>query len=68
LKDIAQANEHHRKSAVLIDGICLSKIFGDPEILNVCVEVFKDCETVICCRVTPKQKAEVVRLMKERLN
>jgi magnesium-transporting ATPase (P-type) len=54
LKDIAYANQNHKKSAVLIDGVCLSKIFGNPDILNTCVEIFKDCETVICCRVTPK--------------
>lgn len=24
----------------------------------------KDCEAVICCRVTPKQKADVVRMIK----
>jgi len=26
------------------------------------------CESVICCRVSPKQKADVVRLVKENLN
>ena len=28
----------------------------------------KDCESIVCCRVTPKQKADVVRLIKDRLN
>lgn len=28
----------------------------------------KDCESVVCCRVTPKQKADVVKLIKDRLN
>lgn len=26
------------------------------------------CESVICCRVTPKQKAQVVKLIKDNLN
>ncbi len=26
------------------------------------------CESVVCCRVTPRQKALVVRLIKESLN
>lgn len=32
------------------------------------VNMLKDCEAVICCRVTPKQKAEVVRLIKNSMN
>ena len=29
--------------------------------------VMTKCESVICCRVTPKQKADVVRLVKNNL-
>ena len=32
------------------------------------MEIVQYCETVICCRVTPKQKAEVVALIKKKLN
>lgn len=32
------------------------------------LHISKNCETVICCRVTPKQKADVVRLIKSNLN
>ena len=31
------------------------------------VSIAKECESVICCRVTPKQKAEVVRLIKNSM-
>ena len=31
------------------------------------VTLSKSCDSVICCRVTPKQKAEVVRLIKNNL-
>lgn len=30
--------------------------------------MLKQCEAVICCRVTPKQKADVVRLIKNSMN
>ena len=32
------------------------------------INMLKDCEAVICCRVTPKQKADVVRLIKNSMN
>lgn len=31
------------------------------------IDIIQFCETVICCRVTPKQKAQVVALIKKRL-
>ena len=31
-------------------------------------EVSKECESVVCCRVNPKQKADVVRLIKDNLH
>ena len=32
------------------------------------MDLAKDCDSVVCCRVNPKQKAEVVRLIKNNLN
>ena len=32
------------------------------------LDISKKCEAVLCCRVTPKQKAEVVRLIKNNLS
>ena len=32
------------------------------------VEMAQNCESVVCCRVTPKQKAQVVKLIKDSLN
>jgi phospholipid-transporting ATPase len=29
------------------------------------VQLSSECESVVCCRVTPKQKAEVVRTIKK---
>jgi phospholipid-transporting ATPase len=31
------------------------------------VKMAKSCESVVCCRVTPKQKAQVVKLIKTEL-
>ena len=32
------------------------------------INMLKECEAVICCRVTPKQKADVVRLIKNSMS
>lgn len=42
-------------------------VFKSPEMTLSFLEIIKCCETVICCRVTPKQKAEVVALIKKHL-
>lgn len=31
-------------------------------------ELAKHCDTVVCCRLLPLQKADVVQLVKEKLN
>jgi phospholipid-transporting ATPase len=32
------------------------------------ISMAQHCESVVCCRVTPKQKAQVVKLIKNSLN
>ena len=41
---------------------------GNDDLKEKFLHISKSCEAVICCRVTPKQKAEVVRLIKNSLN
>ena len=41
---------------------------GNEDLKEKFLHISKSCEAVICCRVTPKQKAEVVRLIKNSLN
>eukprot|EP01017_Pseudomicrothorax_dubius_P049053 TRINITY_DN9054_c0_g1_i2.p1 TRINITY_DN9054_c0_g1~~TRINITY_DN9054_c0_g1_i2.p1 ORF type:complete len:531 (+),score=99.30 TRINITY_DN9054_c0_g1_i2:502-2094(+) len=58
--------EQGRKKAYLIEGEALGVIFADPVLTTSFLEVASSCEAVVCCRVTPKQKAEVVRQVKTR--
>jgi magnesium-transporting ATPase (P-type) len=51
----------------IVDGIALEFIMEDFERAMMYLAVLKDCESVICCRVTPNQKAQVVRLVKKYL-
>jgi len=49
--------------ALVIDGKCL-EISLEPSNSTDFVDIAKVCKTVVCCRVTPKQKGAVVRLIK----
>jgi phospholipid-transporting ATPase len=62
LKNCLEERKKHKKVTLVIDGTSLVyalSIHGD-----LFLEVGKQCETVICCRADPLQKALVVRLMK----
>jgi phospholipid-translocating ATPase len=51
---------------LVIDGRCLEealKAQNDESFVDIC----KVCRTVLCCRVSPKQKGAVVRLMKKHV-
>ncbi len=56
-----------RKVAVIIDGTALNFVLANIERSLMYLAVLKKCESVICCRVTPKQKASVVQLVKHYL-
>lgn len=56
------------KVALIIDGAALSMVFHeDPTVRKKFVLLGKQCKSVICCRVSPAQKAEVVTVVKENL-
>lgn len=55
---------NNRKKAFLIEGDALAIIIADSDLKEKFIHISKNCEAVICCRVTPKQKADVVRLIK----
>lgn len=56
--------EEGRPVAVIIDGTALEFVLKNFERCLMYLALLKDCESVICCRVTPKQKAAVVKVVK----
>ena len=52
------------KRAIIIDADALSFLVANPDSLKCFIVVAKTCNAVICSRVSPAQKAEVVRLIK----
>eukprot|EP01132_Coremiostelium_polycephalum_P003717 gene3717-4630_t len=51
--------------AIIIDGTTL-QLALEPELRYYFLQVAKTCESVVCCRCSPSQKAKVVNLMAER--
>ena len=57
-------NQHLLKFGILVDEKALLTITNNEEIANIFLEVAKEAVAVICCRVSPLQKSQVVKLMK----
>jgi magnesium-transporting ATPase (P-type) len=53
-----------QKFGILVDEKALLTITNNEEIANIFLEVAKEAVAVICCRVSPLQKSQVVKLMK----
>jgi len=63
-----QENEKLRKEfkerGLLVEANSLRIVLANPEYRKNFLKIAKSCEAVICCRVSPSQKADVVRLIK----
>lgn len=53
--------------AVVIDGETLTHALDDP-LKPMFLELTTQCDTVVCCRVSPSQKAMTVKLVKDGKN
>jgi magnesium-transporting ATPase (P-type) len=53
------------KRGIIIEATALKKILSDQEMTNHFIKISKTCEAVVCCRVSPGQKAEVIKLIKQ---
>ncbi|XP_023761317.1 phospholipid-transporting ATPase 3 [Lactuca sativa] len=52
-----------QKLALLIDGKCLMYAL-DPSLRSILLNLSLNCNSVVCCRVSPLQKAQVTRLVR----
>ena len=51
-------------TALVVDGTCLEGIWADPSLQQLFIEAARLVPTVIACRVSPLQKATLVRMVK----
>lgn len=50
--------------ALVIDGLALKQALEEPHGREMLLDLACRCQAVVCCRVSPKQKAEVVKLVR----
>jgi len=53
--------------ALVIEGAALKHLLGDEELEEILFAVASVCDAVIACRVSPKQKAELVNLVRHNV-
>jgi magnesium-transporting ATPase (P-type) len=53
--------------ALIVEGDSLAHILCDPESTSKFLNLVDRCATVICCRMTPQQKADMVVSVKRQL-
>ena len=53
-----------QRRALVVQAEALGLIIGKEQYRQKFIRISKTCEAVICCRVSPKQKADVVRMIK----
>jgi phospholipid-transporting ATPase len=53
-----------RENAVIVSGESLLKITRNETVRNDFLELAEEAAVVLCCRVSPKQKAEIVTMVK----
>ncbi|KAM8848087.1 phospholipid-transporting ATPase VB [Synchiropus picturatus] len=53
-------------TSLVIDGRTLTMVLG-PDLRERFVDLARRCRSVLCCRVTPLQKSQVVKVMREKL-
>lgn len=54
----------NKLKGLLVEASALGLILDEPSYKSFFIRIAKTCEAVICCRVSPGQKADVVRLIK----
>eukprot|EP00347_Sterkiella_histriomuscorum_P002846 403366575 len=65
IQEFKQSYRNQRRICIIIDGPTLAFAFSEPKIANAFFRFGLLASSVICCRVSPKQKADVVGLAKQ---
>ncbi|KAJ1332223.1 hypothetical protein BSLG_008885 [Batrachochytrium salamandrivorans] len=53
--------------AMVIDGVSLEHALSNARLREMLLQLSVLCKSIICCRVSPKQKAQVVQLVQDGL-
>ena len=68
LQDITKSHQQspssNEKLSIIIDGVTLEEVLNDKDLNKMFFLISAISKSVICCRVSPKQKSQVVKLVK----
>lgn len=64
-KENEKLMKQEQKRGMLVEAGALGQILANIQYKKYFLKIAKSCEAVICCRVSPSQKADVVRLIKK---
>ena len=66
LQNLKHDCDRHKQAVVMvIDGVTLGIVLSDPAHTRLFFEVGSRCRSAVCCRMTPLQKAQIVRMFQE---
>lgn len=60
-----QCGVHSNRVVIVIDGLTLQCLLKDPDNTHLFFQVGASCRSAVCCRMTPLQKAQIVKLFQE---
>ena len=66
-KSLVIPNYYLQFYSQVIEGHSLKLILQDQKLIETFLFIVKNMESVVCCRATPKQKAEMVRLIRTQV-
>mmetsp|Transcript_42217 Transcript_42217/g.55618 ORF Transcript_42217/g.55618 Transcript_42217/m.55618 type:complete len:85 (-) Transcript_42217:1042-1296(-) len=59
-------SEHKaQQSCLIVSGDAIHAIMYDTTLKDMFLRIIKDCKSLISCRMSPKQKSDLVKFMKE---
>jgi phospholipid-transporting ATPase len=61
-----KANKDFKNIAIIVSGAALIKITKNTETRDKFVDICSEAKVVLACRVSPKQKADIVSLVKNK--
>ena len=63
--ELYKDNSKTKKNCLIITGEIFYDISSNKNLINLFIKLFDLSETIICCRISPKQKAQIVHIIKE---
>ena len=61
---LSQAGQANLRTGLILDGTTLALLLDLPDLMELLYQTASRCQAVVCCRMSPLQKSEIVKMMK----